>query len=252
VRNDSETTGRASIGYVTPWNVMPYISYGTSYVANPGVVLTSGGVGHQANPTLGEQYEIGLKYQIPDQNVLISAAYFNIDQKNASVYETSSGVNLLRQLDLRSRGFELEVTASLDNGLSFTGGYSYNDVEITKLTPETVGNQLNSSPYHMVSLWADYEVQSGPLEGLGVGAGVRYVGSSFGDNKHTPVLNNGARTFVDAALRYDLGKLNPSMEGVKLQVNATNLLDQVDQVCTTGFCYYDEGRKIVGSVRYRF
>lgn len=252
VRNDSETTGRASIGYVTPWNVMPYISYGTSYVANPGVVLTSGGVGHQANPTLGEQYEIGLKYQIPDQNVLISAAYFNIDQKNASVYETSSGVNLLRQLDLRSRGFELEVTASLDNGLSFTGGYSYNDVEITKLTSETVGNQLNSSPYHMVSLWADYEVQSGPLEGMGVGAGVRYVGSSFGDNKHTPVLNNGARTFVDAALRYDLGKLNPSMEGVKLQVNATNLLDQVDQVCTTGFCYYDEGRKIVGSVRYRF
>ncbi|MET3857439.1 hypothetical protein [Rhizobium sp. OAE497] len=65
-------------------------------------------------------------------------------------------------------------------------------------------------------------------------------------------MNNGARTFVDAALRYDLGKLNPSMEGVKLQVNATNLLDQVDQVCTTGFCYYDEGRKIVGSVRYRF
>jgi iron complex outermembrane receptor protein len=251
-RNDSETTGRASIGYVTPWNVMPYISYGTSYVANPGVILTSGGSASQADPTLGKQYEIGLKYQIPDQNVLISAAFFNIDQENASVYETSSGVNLLRQLDLRSRGFELEVTASLDNGFSFTGGYSYNDVKITKLTPETAGNQLNSSPYHMFSLWADYEVQSGALEGLGVGAGVRYVGSSFGDNVHTPVLNNGARTFVDASLRYDLGKLNPAMDGVKLQVNATNLLNEVNQVCTTGFCYYDEGRKVVASVRYRF
>ncbi len=251
-RNDSETTGRAAIGYVTPWNVMPYVSYGTSYVANPGVVLTSGGGAHQADPTLGKQYEIGLKYQLPNQNVLVSAAYFDIDQKNASVYETSSGVNLLRQLDLRSRGFELEVTASLDNGLSFTGGYSYNDVEITKLTPETVGNQLNSSPYHMFSLWADYEVQSGALEGLGLGAGVRYVGSSFGDNVHTPVLDNGARTFVDAALRYDFGKRNPAMEGIKLQVNATNLLDEVNQVCTTGFCYYDEGRKVVASVKYSF
>lgn len=104
----------------------------------------------------------------------------------------------------------------------------------------------------MASLWVDYEVQTGALEGLGLGAGVRYVGSSFGDNVHTPVLNNGARTFVDAALRYDLGKLNPSMTGVKLQINATNLLNEVNQVCTTGFCYYDEGRKILSSLRYRF
>jgi iron complex outermembrane recepter protein len=251
-RSDSETTGRASIGYVTAWNVMPYVSYGTSYVANPGVILTSGGGSQQADPTLGKQYEFGVKYQMPEQNVLVSAAYFNIDQENASVYETSSGVNLLRQLDLRSRGVEFEVTASLDNGLSFTGGYSYNDVKITKLTAETEGNQLNSSPYHMASLWVDYEVQEGALEGLGLGAGVRYVGSSFGDNVHTAVLSNGARTFVDAALRYDLGKLNPSMEGVKFQINATNLLNEVNQVCTTGFCYYDEGRKIISSVRYRF
>ncbi|MCL6654608.1 ferrichrome-iron receptor [Agrobacterium rubi] len=253
-RSDSETTGRASIGYVTPWNIMPYVSYGTSYVANPGVILTSASGSSQAEPTLGKQYEIGLKYEIPDQNVLISAAYFNIDQENASVYayDSATSQNVLRQLDMRSQGIEFEVTASLDNGLSLTGGYSYNDVEITKLTPQTVGHQLNSTPYHMFSLWADYEVQSGALEGLGVGAGVRYVGSSFGDDLHTPVFNNGARTFVDAAVRYDLGKLNDAMEGVKLQVNATNLLNEVNQVCTTGFCYYDEGRKVVASMKYSF
>ncbi|OCP18285.1 MULTISPECIES: TonB-dependent receptor [unclassified Ensifer] len=177
---------------------------------------------------------------------------FDIDQENATVYETSSGLNLLRQLDLKSRGFELEGNASLDNGWGFIASYSYNDVEITKLTSETVGNTLNSSPYHMFSLWADYEVQSGALEGLGVGAGVRYVGSSFGDNVHTPVLNNQARTFVDASVRYDLGAVNPSFEGVRLQLNATNLLNEVEQLYTTGFCYFDEGRKVVASMRYRF
>jgi iron complex outermembrane recepter protein len=231
---------------------MPYISYGTSYVANPGVIIANGSVTGQAEPTIGKQVEVGVKYDLQEYNAMISAAVFQIDQENASVYETSSGVNLLRQLDLKSRGFELEGTASLANGLSLIASYSYNDVEITKLTSETVGNQLNSSPYHIVSLWADYELQDGPLAGLGLGAGIRYVGSSFGDNRHTPVLNNGARTFVDASLRYDLGNLSPSFEGVRLQVNATNLLDEVDQVCTTGFCYFDEGRKIVGSVRYRF
>lgn len=250
--DETKTTGRASLGYVFDSGVMPYVSYGTSFVANPGVIITTGTVTGQAQPTVGKQYELGVKYALPQYNALLSAAFFNLDQDNATVYETSSGINLLRQLDLRSRGVELEATASLDNGWSLIGSYSYNDVEITKLTSETVGRQLNSSPYHTFSLWADYEFQGGALEGLGIGAGLRYVGSSFGDNQHTPILDNEARTFVDASLRYDLGKALPSLEGVKLQINATNLLDEVKQVCTTGFCYYDEGRKIVGSIRYRF
>lgn len=247
-RSDSVTTGRASIGYVTSWNIMPYVSYGTSYVANTGVIFGTGT--DQASPTEGKQYEIGVKYEIPDHNILLSAAYFNIEQKNASFYDTVA--LSLRQLDLHSRGIELEATASLDNGLSLTGGYSYNDVEITRQNPATVGNQLGSTPFHMFSLWANYDVQTGPLEGLGIGAGVRYVGSSFGNDAHTPVYNNDARTFVDASLRYDLGKLNSAMEGVKLQVNATNLLDEVDQVCSKGYCLFDEGRKVVGSIKYRF
>ncbi|EPR15700.1 hypothetical protein L902_35305, partial [Agrobacterium radiobacter DSM 30147] len=250
--DETKTTGRASLGYVFDSGVMPYVSYGTSFVANPGVIITTGTVTGQAQPTVGKQYELGVKYALPQYNALLSAAFFNLDQDNATVYETSSGINLLRQLDLRSRGVELEATASLDNGWSLIGSYSYNDVEITKLTSETVGRQLNSSPYHTFSLWADYEFQGGALEGLGIGAGLRYVGSSFGDNQHTPILDNESRTFVDASLRYDLGKALPSLDGVKLQVNATNLLDEVKQVCTTGFCYYDEGRKIVGSIRYRF
>ena len=130
-----------------------------------------------------------MKYALPQYNALLSAAFFNLDQDNATVYETSSGINLLRQLDLRSRGVGLEATASLDNGWSLIGSYSYNDVEITKLTSETVGKLLNSSPYHTFSLWADYEFQSGALEGLGIGAGVRYVGSSFGDNQHLSLIH---------------------------------------------------------------
>ena len=248
-RNDSETTGQASIGYVFGNGIMPYVSYGTSYVANPGVALNTG---DQAAPTLGRQVELGVKYQIPGHNILLSAAVFNIDQENATVYETSSGVNDQIQLDMRSRGVELEAAAKFDNGLSFIGSYSYNDVKIKKLTDATVGNQLNSTPYHMVSLLADYEFASGPFQGLGLSAGVRYVGSSFGDNVHTAALINKPRTFVDASLRYDLGKLNPSLDGVKWQLNATNLLNEVKQVCTTGWCYFDEGRKVTTSLRFRF
>ena len=156
------------------------------------------------------------------------------------------------QLDLRSRGFELEGVASLAEGLSVQASYSYTDARILKLTPETEGNQLTSVPYHMASLWLDYTVQDGPARGLGVAGGIRYVGASFGDNLNRPMIENDPRSYLDAAIRYDLENIDPSLQGLRFQVNATNLLDEDGQVCTSNYCYFDEGRKILASLRYRW
>lgn len=142
--------------------------------------------------------------------------------------------------------------ASLTNGLSIQASYAYNDARILKLTAETEGNRLTSIPYHTASLWLDYEVQGGPMRGLGLGGGVRYVGASLGDNLNRPILDNKPRTLLDASLRYDLENLDPRLKGMRVQVNATNLLDKREQTCTAGFCYFDEGRKVIASLRYRW
>lgn len=252
-RNDSKTTGQASLGYVMDNGLMPYISFATSFIPNAGILKKdANNLRKQAVPTTGTQWEAGVKYNIPGQNAYVNAAVFTIRQDNGMVYETSSGINEQVQLDLRSSGFEAEAGATLDNGLSLIAGYSYNDVKILRLTDATDGKTLNASPYHTASLWVDYAFDSGALAGLGVSAGIRYVGASFGDNMHTNTLDNKPRTFVDAAIRYDLVNLNLNLDGVRLQLNATNLLNEVKQTCTSGFCYWDEGRKIMGSVRYRF
>ena len=107
-------------------------------------------------------------------------------------------------------------------------------------------------PYHLASLWLDYTVQEGPARGFGIAGGVRYVGSSFGDNLNRPVIENEPRTYLDAAIRYDLENLNPSLTGMRFQLNATNLLDEDGQVCTSNYCYFDEGRKVIASLRYRW
>lgn len=247
-RQDEQWTGRAALSYVTDFGLAPYVSYGTSFVPNPGTVL-NGGI---AEPTTGEQVEAGVKYDIPGQNASLRAAVFNIKQENGVVYEVVNGLNRQVQIDLRSSGFELEAVASLANGLSLQASYSYNDARIKKLTPETVGNRLTSVPYHMASLWLDYTVQEGPARGLGLGAGIRYVGSSLGDNLNRPILDNEARTFIDASIRYDLENLDRRLKGMLVQVSATNLLDEVEQTCTAGYCYFDEGRKVIASLRYRW
>jgi iron complex outermembrane receptor protein len=247
-RDDTKFTGRAALGYVTDFGLAPYVSWGTSFTPNPGTVLG----GSVAEPTTGEQVEVGVKYDLPGVNASLRAAIFDIHQDNAVVYQVVDGLNQQVQLDLRSQGFELEGVASLTDGLNVQASFSYTDARIEKLTPETVGNRLTSVPYHLASLWLDYTVQEGPAKGLGIAGGVRYVGSSFGDNLNRLVIENEPRTYLDAAIRYDLENINPSLKGLRFQVNATNLLDEDGQVCTSNYCYFDEGRKVIASLRYRW
>ncbi|MCR4267367.1 TonB-dependent siderophore receptor [Nitratireductor sp. ZSWI3] len=253
-QSDSAFSGRIAVSYRTEWGLIPYANYSTSFSPNLGFVYD--GVTNEkrvARPTKAEQVEVGVKYEIPDYNAVLSAAYFNIDQRDGVVYDGTfdeAGNQRQRQLDLNARGIELEANASFDNGFGLIASYTYMRMKIEEGAAGTVGNELSATPNHIVSLWGHYDVQDGPLAGLGLGAGLRYVGKSYGDDQNS--FENDERFFLDASLSYDFGAANPQFDGLKLQVNAKNLLDERKAVCTAGNCYLDEGRSIFGSLRYRF
>lgn len=251
-QKDSAFSGRLGLSYQTEWGITPYVNYSTSFSPNIGFVFddVTSTVGRVARPTIATQKEIGLKYEIPDYNATISAALFDIDQKDGVVFDASTGINKQRQLDLNSRGIELEANASLDNGFSFIASYTYLRVKIERGAEFTAGKELSATPNHILSLWGHYQFENGTLEGLGLGTGVRVAGSSYGDDTNT--FKNEARAFVDASLSYDFGYRNTKLEGVKLQVNAKNLFDTQKTICSAGYCYRDEGRSLFASLRYRF
>lgn len=197
--------------------------------------------------------EVGVKYEILDYNAVLGAAYFNIDQTDGVVYDGTfddAGNQRQRQLDLNAQGLELEANASFDNGFSLIASYTYMRMKIERGAAGTEGNELSSTPNHILSLWGHYTFRDGPVTGLGLGAGVRYLGESYGDDQNS--FKNEDRVFVDAALSYDFGAKNPKLEGLMLQVNAKNLFDERKPTCTAGNCYWDEGRSVFGSLRYRF
>ena len=100
-------------------------------------------------------------------------------------------------------------------------------------------------------MWAKYTWYSGPLAGLGIGAGVRYVGDSYGDAANTFVVPY--YTLFDAALSYDLAMARPELRGWKAQVNVTNLTNKYYVAsCLTGlpYCGMGAGRSILGTLRY--
>ncbi|MCY1367399.1 Ferrichrome outer membrane transporter/phage receptor [compost metagenome] len=107
----------------------------------------------------------------------------------------------------------------------------------------------NAVPEYSASLWLNYAFTTGHLEGLGLGAGVRYVGSTYADNANT--LKVPSYTLVDAAVSYDFGQRDPRLEGLRASLNVHNLFDEEYVAsCDEGWCQYGERRTVFGTLRY--
>lgn len=245
--SDSAFSGRVGLTYVTDFGLAPYVAYATSFNPNLGTDWQ----GRAFEPTTAEQIEAGVKYQPAGLNSLITASVFQITQDKGLISD-SAHVNFKAQRgEIRVRGLELEGLADLGDGLSLQLAYTYLDPEVTEGTAATEGKDPSGIPNHVVSAWADYRLPDAIVPGLSLGAGVRTIGSSYRDDDNTTGRND-AVTLFDAAIRYDLGTVEPRLDGVQLAVNATNLFDRDYTTCAQGYCYQGLGQTVIGSIRYRW
>lgn len=238
-QSDSAFTGRVGLVYLSDTGLAPYVSYSTSFYPT----LGTGSGGETFKPGTGEQYEVGIKYQPKGWNSFVTVAAFDLTRENVS---RTIGNERFQTGEIRSRGIEVEGVASLDSGWDIKLAYAYTDMEIRDDGEGTGGNMPSGVPRHRMSLWGDYTFKTGVLEGFGAGVGARYIGSSFGDDDNS--FKVPSATLVDAAIHYD-------WKNMKFQLNASNLFDkQYVASCfnRTSGCFYGEGRKITGSVKYRW
>ncbi len=255
-RDDKAFSYNVGVLYAFDNGISPYVSYSTSFL--PAAVRGEGG--GLLKPTEGEQFEAGVKYQPPGSTSLFTAAAYHLTEKNAT--RAVPGTSFSAAIgEIETFGVELSARVNLAQGFDVIASYNYNDAEITKDQDvpvvgrpgeftNNIGNQPLVTPKHTASAWVDYTFQTGALEGFGVGAGVRYTGSSFNESANT--FKNDAYTLFDAGARYDFGKASPKLQGVTLAVNATNLADDDAPVCNSGRCYLSQGRTVIGTLRYRW
>ncbi|CAM3983858.1 TonB-dependent siderophore receptor [Bordetella tumulicola] len=243
-------TGRVGVIYRFDNGLAPYLSYSTSFQPMTGVTRS----GAALKPTTGEQYEAGVKFQPDGVASFVTLSAFQITQENVSTPDPVNTSFVVQTGQAQVQGIELEGKASFDNGLDLTMSYALSDSEITKTnTASQRGNELNFVPRHQASLWADYTLRDGPLQGVGLGAGVTYRGSFYGD------LNNQyaipAVTLVDAAIRYDLGRASPVLAGAQVALNVSNLFDKryvANCLGTAVSCYWGGERTVMATLRYRW
>jgi len=244
---DSRFTGRAGLTYLFDNGIAPYVSYSTSFVPSSG--LSFGG--DPFKPTTGTQYEVGIKYKPSTWNALFTASAFHLTQQNVLTADPEHLGFQVQTGEVRARGIELSALASLARGFDLTASYAYVQPKITRDNGGLEGKDLVNTPRNLAKLWLDYTVQDGPLAGLGIGAGVRYIGQAYANTQNVDRIPDA--TLFDAALRYDLSHVAPGLKGWKVAVNASNLADKKYVAdCSNFNCRWGQGRTIYATATYQW
>ncbi|WP_339070338.1 TonB-dependent siderophore receptor [Pseudomonas idahonensis] len=243
-------SGNAALSYVFDSGVVPYISYAESFqpASNASVSPTE-----SYKPTEGKQWELGIKYQPPGSNTLLSAAVYDLTQKNVLVTSIGAGGESITNQsgEVKVKGLELEAVSDVTENLKVIAAYTLAKSEVQKGIHK--GNRLQLMPNQQASLWTDYTWHSGVLDGFGIGAGARYTGNTYGDQANTWLGKADAYTVFDAAVHYDLGRLDNSLKGASLKLNATNLFDKnYLSTCDGSYCYFGDQRSVVASATYQW
>lgn len=242
------STYRAGLLYLLDNGLAPYVSYSTSFEPVSGTDVN----GVAFVPTTGEQYEGGIKYQPTFLPILLTASVFDIKQQNVKSPSVIPFLSV-QQGEVRSTGAEFEARGNVTDNLELVGALTFLDTRVSRSTDALIiGNRPQAVPDVFGSVWANYTFRSGPVSGLTIGGGVRYVGSSFGDDANT--LRTPAYTVADLALKYELGNLTRSLNGMALTLNVNNLFDkEYYSSCSSGYyCQFGNRRTVLAGLRYRW
>lgn len=246
-KDDSKFTSRVGLTYLFDTGIAPYITYSTAFLPNVGV----GENGDAFNPTTSRQIEAGVKYQPSGFDGFFTASIFQINQNNGLVTDPANPLYQIQTGEVRAQGLELEAVANLGPGLRLRGSYTYLNLTTLAGDPETIGRWPSGQPQNAFAIWVDYQVQPGTqLAGLGLGAGVRYTGATWGNALNT--FQNDAYTLVDAKISYDFGVMTPKLKGWSAQINAQNLLNETYITCDAGYCYQGAPRTVLAGLKYRW
>lgn len=236
---------RAALLYLFDNGFAPYISYSTAFTPTSFADEN----GNVLDPMKGKQWEAGLKYEPEGMNSQFSASVFRINQTNIATKEEPT--DPYRSIgEIESKGVELEAISQLTDSFRLQAAYTYTDIRYKKSSPEEQGKRAVYAPRNQASAWLSYDVKSGPLDGLTLGSGVRYVNGITSDRLNTHTLPS--YTLVDMAIGYDLSKVG--IKGLSAQLNVNNLTDKsyIAACNSLSYCYFGAERSIVGSVSWKF
>ena len=242
--DQNEFSGRVAAMYTFDSGWRMYANYAESFEPVSG---TDSVTGEAFKPTTADQVEVGTKYISGDGATTFTGAYFVLTKQNV-VVNTSDFAQYTQNGEVESKGVELELSTKVTNALSLQANATLLDLEVTEdtLDPDVVGKTPVWVAEESASVWANYFFDDA-LDGLMLGAGVRYVGETQADKYNTDTVPS--YTLVDAVLSYDMPEYD-----LKLTGSVSNLTDKeyVGACYDTNNCWYGAQRRFEVGIEKRF
>jgi len=188
-------TPRVGIVYKPISAISLYASYSQSFNPTEGRSAD----GNLFQPERGTQYEVGVKADLNDR-ISSTLSLYRLTRSNLLTTDPNNSRFSIQTGEQRSQGIEFDIAGELAKGWNIIASYAYTDAKITEDNTDNEGNRLNRVPENSASIWTTYELQSGALQGLGMGVGLFFVGERQGDLSNSFTVPGYTRT--DAALFY--------------------------------------------------
>ena len=184
------------------------------------------------SPLEGHNYEVGLKSALLDNTLHTTIALFRTEQDNyaeATGRYTSSGNYIYEEKDMTSKGFELEATGQITEGLKISAGYTQYKAH------DTNGDDVSTTyPKKQFKVFTTYNFVS-LLPELTVGGGVNWQSKIYQDDTSGNRTEQSNYAVVNLMSRYDITKKT------NIQLNINNLFDKTyySSVYADGYNYGD-------------
>jgi iron complex outermembrane receptor protein len=238
-RFKAQTSYRFGLTYELLPKTYAYVSYSQSFNPQASAPTIDNSI---IPPLTGDQYEFGLKYRDEMRGLLLTAALFQIKEKNVlEVAEVTPIGQFFAPIgQVEHKGIELQGIGQITPQWQINAGYAYMDPKITAATyadPVTqvvsesasVGQTELYIPKQTFSLFSTYTLRLGALAGLSAGIGVRYS-ASVATSYSTLLANEQAylRGFTKPLPSYALvdATLGYTREKWMMQLNLHNVLDR--------------------------
>lgn len=157
-----------------------YASYANNFTPNTGIDIATNA---PMAPSIIDQYEAGVKNDFFDGKLSANVTYYKIKNNNFAQAALEDATKKEFSGSTESDGVEIDITATIADGLNFIAGYSYNYMRYTSTIAETgivEGERLVGTTKNTANGTLFYTFQDGGLKGFKLGASAFYTGDRNG------------------------------------------------------------------------
>ncbi|MBZ2193178.1 TonB-dependent siderophore receptor [Pseudoalteromonas arctica] len=232
--DESEVSPYLATTYAINDDVNVYVSYSDIYQPQEQYDYD----GNFLDPSKGVNYEVGVKTQWFDDQLLATFAVFSAKQDNIATYAglNASGFTYYKGADQDTQGFELELTGHITDDLNAVFAYTYLDIN------DDAGDSSHEwEPENVVNFSLDYTLPQLPEFQFGLAGKWQSKTENIASN-----VKQDSYLLMNAFARWD------ASEDLSIQANIDNITDEkhITSLANVGFYGSPISGKV--SLTYRF